>query len=556
MSAMESEDPVISRIGNFGRWQAKRIMIVSSVGWFTAWQMLSVSFLVPGQQFWCSPDHLNLAAGERPDPPMSFKYIPEGENETKIDHCKRQDGTTCTRWDFDRSTYPESVVSQFSLVCGNDYWRSLAQSVYMFGIMVGAIGSGILSDKFGRKMICLAACLAITIFGSFTSLSSSMPVFIFLRWCVAVSSVSLFTCGYVYCMEMVGGVWCTLIGIGLEFPWAFGYMSLPLVAWILPTWTHLQLAISLPCMLLFVLLLVPGLVPESPRWLLVQGGDKANQGNEVLVLAEDENGRGRRRGDMKGPGDQIPTATSQKQGENLNWRESMAETFRPLGGLFTNSAMRRSTLVMYYLWFTNSFVYYGLTLNSGSLLPGSLHINFVIGGALEVVAYILTIIALIYFGRRISMSVTMVFGGLCLLLTPAVPAAGKAVLGQLGKFAITGSFAMVYVYAAEIFPTVVRNVGLGSASMCARVGSIIAPFVGRELGQATSPVVPLIIFGATSLLAGILVLLLPETRNCPLPDTIEQGEAFSREGGGLAFCRKKRQSAAAQSGFQQEIATD
>ena len=31
------------------------------------------------------------------------------------------------RWDFDRSTYPESVVSQFSLVCGNDYWRSLAQ---------------------------------------------------------------------------------------------------------------------------------------------------------------------------------------------------------------------------------------------------------------------------------------------------------------------------------------------------------------------------------------------------------------------------------------------
>ena len=40
--------------------KAKRIAIVSSVGWFTAWQMLSVSFLVPGQDFWCSPAYLHL----------------------------------------------------------------------------------------------------------------------------------------------------------------------------------------------------------------------------------------------------------------------------------------------------------------------------------------------------------------------------------------------------------------------------------------------------------------------------------------------------------------
>ena len=77
---MESEDPVISRIGNFGRWQvdksnmfymffymfmailqAKRIGIVSMVGWVTAWQMLAVSFLIPSQDFWCSPDHLELS---------------------------------------------------------------------------------------------------------------------------------------------------------------------------------------------------------------------------------------------------------------------------------------------------------------------------------------------------------------------------------------------------------------------------------------------------------------------------------------------------------------
>ena len=33
--------------------------------------------------------------------------------------------------------------------------------------------------------------------------SCHCQVFIFLRWCVAISSIALFTCGYVYCMEMV-----------------------------------------------------------------------------------------------------------------------------------------------------------------------------------------------------------------------------------------------------------------------------------------------------------------------------------------------------------------
>ncbi|GIX96367.1 organic cation transporter protein [Caerostris extrusa] len=101
------------------------------------------------------------------------------------------------------------------------------------------------------------------------------------------------------------------------------------------------------------------------------------------------------------------------------------------------------------------------------------------------------------------------------------------ILSLFGKFFITSAFGIVYVFTAEIFPTVVRNVGLGSASVSARIGSFIAPFV-RELGKATHPVVPQIFYGVLAATAGCLVLLLPETNKRSVPDTLKEAAEISK----------------------------
>lgn len=101
----------------------------------------------------------------------------------------------------------------------------------------------------------------------------------------------------------------------------------------------------------------------------------------------------------------------------------------------------------------------------------------------------------------------------------------KLVFGQLGKFAITGSFAMVYLYAAELFPTVLRNSGMAFSSFWARVGSVSAPFAGRELAKLDGRS-PIYLFAFVSLIAGVLTLVLPETKDNVLCDTIKEGEKF------------------------------
>lgn len=59
----------------------------------------------------------------------------------------------------------------------------------------------------------------------------------------------------------------------------------------------------------------------------------------------------------------------------------------------------------------------------------------------------------------------------------------KTVLAMTGKLGISGAFAIIYVFSAELFPTVVRTIGVGAGSMSARVGGLMAPFIAELVGD-------------------------------------------------------------------------
>ena len=71
-----------------------------------------------------------------------------------------------------------------------------------------------------------------------------------------------------------------------------------------------------------------------------------------------------------------------------------------------------------------------------------------------------------------------------------------------------------------------RTAGVGICSTTARIGGIASPLI-LLLKDVWAPL-PLILFGAPSLLAGLLAFLLPETKGKSLPETVEQAENFGR----------------------------
>lgn len=191
--------------------------------------------------------------------------------------------------------------------------------------------------------------------------------------------------------------------------------------------------------------------------------------------------------------------------------------------------MRKRTFNMFFCWAVCTLVYYGLSSNSGTL-GGNIFVNFIATMLIEIPSYVFSYLVLDRMGRKGTLSFVLLLGGVACFISGFIPEGYDwlvVVLSLLGKFGIAAAFAIVYIYSAEIFPTEYRSVGVGSCSMCARVGGVVAPFIA-SLADVYKPL-PLLIFGILSIVSGCLIVFLPETVGCELPQTLQESEAFGSD---------------------------
>ncbi|XP_053319371.1 organic cation/carnitine transporter 2-like [Spea bombifrons] len=433
------------------------------------------------------------------------KYSAEGllpgkdVNVSEIELEKCLDG-----WTYSQEFYISTIVTEWDLVCENDWKGPLTTSLFFVGVLIGSFVSGQMSDRFGRKKILFATMAVQTGFSIVQVFSVNWEMFTGLFLIVGMGQISNYVAAFILGAEILGkSVRIIFSTLGVCIFYAIGYMLLPLFAYFIREWRMLLLALTVPGIFCIPLWWI---IPESPRWLISQG--RIGEAEDIIQRAAKKNG-------ITAPEIIFNVAEMQY----LKDQSHKTHTFLDL---LKTKNIRIITLLSILLWMIISVGYFGLSLNTPNL-HGDPYVNCFLSAITEVPAYIIAWLLLRNFPRRYSTSSTLFLGGVVLLFIQLVPPEFgilSIVLVMLGKFGITSAFSMVYVYTAELYPTVVRNMGVGASSMASRLGSILSPYF-VYLG-AYDKYLPFILMGSLTVLIGVFTLFLPESHGMPLPDTIEE----------------------------------
>ncbi|NXU08430.1 S22FL protein, partial [Pardalotus punctatus] len=400
--------------------------------------------------------------------------------------------------------FARNFTSIWYLIEEEAYKVSLASSLFFAGLLIGNITFGPLSDKLGRKPVYISGLFLDVIFGYITALAPNYDVFAVSRFFVGIVNGGMALVSFVLTQEYVGKSFWSFTGSLTNLTFAVGIAVYALLGHWVREWRYLAFVSNTPGVFF---LLLSFMLPESPRWLYSQG--KMAEAKDVLQYIALGNGKERLNLKLKpSPG---PLRRDELAGGILN--------------LVKHPVLRWRTVLLMYIWYVCSFVYYGLTLNAGEL-RGNLYLNVALSGLVEVPAFPLCMffIEKSWSGRRKTMTCFLVFAGFSCIFTMFLPTnagflLGPTLLALCGKMMVSAAFNILYIYTSELYPTVLRNAGLGVCSMSCRFGGILAPFVPSM--KSLSPSVPFVVFGISGLSAGFLTLLLPETLNKPIAESIE-----------------------------------
>ncbi|XP_052454713.1 synaptic vesicle 2-related protein-like [Carassius gibelio] len=423
-------------------------------------------------------------------------------------------------------------------------WKvAFITAIVFIGMMVSSSLWGNISDKYGRK-VSLILCLLWTL--HYGLLSAFTPVYswiLVLRCLVgfglggAPQSVTLYT---EFLPIKSRGISIILLGVF----WALGAVFEVLLAMVvMPTlgWKWL-LAFSTFPLVIFAAFCC--WLPESARFDVLRG--REDKALDTLKYIAADNGSSM-------PTGRLIANTQTERGR-------IRDLFIP--------EYRKTTLLVWIIWFCNAFSYYGIVLlttemfqagsacsatdNSNMEPQCSLECNYLTFNdymdllwttLAEFPGILVSLWMIDRIGRKKSMAICFLLFSVSIL--PLYVCTHRTVLTVfifIARACITGGWQVAYVYTPEVFPTATRAIGIGTGSGMARVGALITPFIAQVLLKS-SVYLTVSVYLICCLLGTVASLVLPtettgrslqestqstmEQKNMDMPHDSEMAESSS-----------------------------
>ena len=338
-------------------------------------------------------------------------------------------------------------------------------SINSIGMAVGAVMFGMMADRIGRKHVFIITLLLFAIASGLSAFATTLAVLFVLRFFIGMGLGGELPVASTYVSERVPAHERGRVVVLLESFWAVGWILAALIAYfVIPRFAQdmgWRVALALGALPAFYALYLRRQLPDD-----------------------------------------APTAPP---AAGLPWTARLAALWSP--------AHARATLMLWLLWFTVVFSYYGMFLWLPSVMVGK---GFALIKSFEYVL-LMTLAQLPgYFtaawlieraGRKFVLVVYLTGTAASAWAFGNADTQGALLLyGALLSFFNLGAWGALYAYSPENYPAPIRASGVGTAAGIGRLGGILGPltipFLGAQ-GWGTGAIFGL--FAAT-LLVGVLAV--------------------------------------------------
>ncbi|MCF3946731.1 MFS transporter [Acidiphilium iwatense] len=374
---------------------------------------------------------------------------------------------------------------------------SVILAAWFAGLMLGASGFGILSDRYGRRRVFLASLVLYGIATLATAFAPSLAALLALRLLAGIGVGAEYAAINAAITELVPSrSRGRAAAIVLNF-WPVGSLAAALLSWLVlsavPPDLGWRVVFGFGGVIALSAAWLRRHLPESPRWLIAV--DRTDEAHAVIDAIEAGLTR-------------LPAPEAAPFRRRVGFQGAMLATLiRRHPGRLALGAL---------LDFAEASGYYGLFAFLPIVVLPALHLPaarlpvFYLAGSLGALAGGFAAAALL---DRIGRGWTV--GGF--YLATAIGTIGFAAITGLGAGAIMAGFALVnclatgswiaaYPTFSELFPTTLRATGIGASVAVGRIGAMASPFLVAYAGSFSMKAALLLLAGFWLLGAAVILV--------------------------------------------------